>query len=164
MLCEHFAKSGSYVEHIDIRNAEKYSKWLSQFEHENKFFHLIESTNNVERVLSWDEFEIDNKSVYAFKRVIDLFPTTHLLICTCNYEPFSKLNEGIKQRFSCVEVEALSAEQMLPYATRILNEQGVVLDNDLLLAILKECRSSVRNYFDKLSDLLAVHQLNNETT
>jgi hypothetical protein len=159
LICDFYEATGAYILKIDARDESESTKdKLKHLLHEKAFYDHIETTTPIKRVVRWCEFKLDSKLTNAAKRYLDIFPTTHLLICSCNYKEYDELDVGVKQRFNRLEIPVLTPTQMLPYASRILAEQSVNVSEQTVLRLLEDCDPSVRAYFEKLSALINYHK------
>jgi replication-associated recombination protein RarA len=80
-----------------------------------------------------------------------------MLILTTNN--FMKIHPSLRSRCKVVEMPALTAQDVLPRAQWILQQEGLILERDQLLTYLKpqQVSGDLRKYFGELDKLLYLH-------
>lgn len=105
--------------------------------------------------LLFEEFDNAKVSLNKLWTAMDACADELQVIISTNHE--MKVHASIRSRCDMIHVSKLSAKIVLPRAQFILNNEGLVLPNDYVLAYLQQAdwKGDLRLYMQKLDELLA---------
>lgn len=106
----------------------------------------------------WHEFDNCKANPYALWTALDDLGTDVMLILTTNN--FIKIHKSVRSRCQSVEMPTLTAQDVLPRAQWILQQEGLILPSAQLLSYLKpqQVNGDLRKYFGELDKLLYLHK------
>ena len=102
-----------------------------------------------------EEVNFEAKASSALRVAVDQMLGKDLFIFTTN--EIGKIDPGLASRSTLIEVPPLLPQTFLPTALRILNAEGVVIDESEILDVLDsvhEMQQVNRKYYDALDDLI----------
>ncbi len=106
----------------------------------------------------WNEFDNAKANPHALWTALDDLGADVMLILTTNN--FIKIHKSLRSRCQAVEMPALTAQDVLPRAQWILQQEGLILPNAQLLSYLtpQQVNGDLRKYFGELDKLLYLHK------
>ena len=119
---------------------------------------LARLTSSGKYFLIWHEFDNAKANPHALWSALDDLGSDVMLILTTNN--FMKIHPSLRSRCKVVEMPALTAQDVLPRAQWILQQEGLVLKRDQLLTYLKpqQVSGDLRKYFGELDKLLYLYK------
>ena len=118
---------------------------------------LARFTSSGKYFVIWHEFDNAKANPHALWTALDDLGSGVMMILTTNN--FMKIHPSLRSRCKVVEMPALTAQDVLPRAQWILQQEGLVLERDQLLFYLKpqQVSGDLRKYFGELDKLLYLH-------
>ena len=110
------------------------------------------------------EVNFDPKAKGALRDSLDEMEGRDLAIFTSN--ELEKIDDGLLSRAEVVEVQPASAERFLRHAQKILQSEGVVLEDDAILEVLEsvyDIHKDNRAYYKALDEIIEAWQVNLKT-
>ena len=91
------------------------------------------------------------------KNSLDTFNDKVIVIATAN--DFMKIEKAVRSRFQLLDFGLITADDFLPRAQQILEQENITLKDSYVLGQLqtKQSLSDMRKYFDTLSDIQRNH-------
>ena len=119
---------------------------------------LARLTSSGKYFLIWHEFDNAKANPHALWSALDDLGSDVMLILTTNN--FMKIHPSLRSRCKVVEMPALTAQDVLPRAQWILQQEGLLLERDQLLTYLKpqQVSGDLRKYFGELDKLLYLYK------
>lgn len=112
--------------------------------------------NSVMNYCVIEEYEIDLSTKASLKVMLDNKVYNDLTMITSNH--YHKIDTGIKSRCKCVYVPPVPPEIFLPFASKIVKSEGIVLLDSILLKLLESVYRKYadnRKYYEILSDFVS---------
>jgi replication-associated recombination protein RarA len=124
----------------------------------NRCASLARFTSSGKYFVIWHEFDNAKANPHALWTALDDLGSGVMMILTTNN--FMKIHPSLRSRCKVVEMPALTAQDVLPRAQWILQQEGLVLERDQLLTYLKpqQVSGDLRKYFGELDKLLYLHK------
>ena len=138
------------IKAVDINTKEGLNKLIAI--KENSASGLF---NNVMNYCVIEEYEQKLTTISSLKVLLDSRIYNDLTIFTSNH--FRKIDDAVKSRCKCLYVPPALPECFLPFASKIIKAEGVVLADDKLLKILNDVYDKYadnRKYYEELSDFI----------
>jgi len=106
----------------------------------------------------WHEFDNTKANPHALWTALDDLGADVMLILTTNN--FIKIHQSLRSRCQAVEMPALKVEDVLSRAHWILQQEGLEISIQQLMAYLKpqQISGDLRKYFAELDKLLYLHR------
>jgi replication-associated recombination protein RarA len=119
---------------------------------------LARFTSSGKYFLIWHEFDNAKVNPHALWTALDDLGSGVMMILTTNN--FMKIHPSLRSRCKVVEMPALTAQDVLPRAQWILQQEGLVLKRDQLLTYLmpQQISGDLRKYFGELDKLLYLYK------
>lgn len=135
---------------LNRRNLKQYLKQscsLSSFTEQSKVF------------LVFEEFDNAKVSLNKLWTAMDACEDELMVIISTNHE--MNISKSFRDRCNLIHVHKLSAANVLPRAQFILQNEGMNVPNDYLLAYLQQAdwNGSLRTYMQLLDELYACHAM-----
>ena len=118
------------------------------------FMSSMSSERDKPKIVWIEEADFLSQAAFAALRgMIEQFVKNARFICTCNY--ISKIPDAIKSRFSVIEFEKPTNDEMLSRLKTICAEEKIIASDDAINKIIKTARGDMRTCVNMVQQLSA---------